>query len=124
MLTAKIDLLIKKLEDPGLDHLKMVDARVTCEECGETGNMGINCPTVCRDANFVGHSNNGYHPNQGFNARWIKPSFPFDNCQQGGIGQNFYRRINSEMGKKLLANVNVLEGIGSKMNNFIVAAQN
>jgi hypothetical protein len=26
MLTAKIDLLMKKLENPGLDHLKMVDA--------------------------------------------------------------------------------------------------
>jgi hypothetical protein len=26
MLTTKIDLLIKKLENPGLDHLKMVDA--------------------------------------------------------------------------------------------------
>jgi hypothetical protein len=46
MLTAKIDLLIKKLENPGLDHLKMVDARVTCEECGEMGHMGINCLTV------------------------------------------------------------------------------
>jgi hypothetical protein len=32
MPTTKIDLLMKKLEDPGLDHLKMVDARVTCEE--------------------------------------------------------------------------------------------
>jgi hypothetical protein len=26
MLTAKIDLLMKKLENPGLDHLKMVNA--------------------------------------------------------------------------------------------------
>jgi hypothetical protein len=26
MLTSKIDLLLKKLENPGLDHLKMVDA--------------------------------------------------------------------------------------------------
>jgi hypothetical protein len=26
MLTAKIDLLMKKLENPGLDRLKMVDA--------------------------------------------------------------------------------------------------
>jgi hypothetical protein len=43
---AKIDLLMKKLENPGLDHLKMVDARLTCEECGETGHMGINYPTV------------------------------------------------------------------------------
>jgi hypothetical protein len=46
MLTAKIDLLMKKPENPSLDHLKMVDARVTCEECGETCHMGFNCPTV------------------------------------------------------------------------------
>jgi hypothetical protein len=26
MLTAKVDLLMKKLENPSLDHLKMVDA--------------------------------------------------------------------------------------------------
>jgi hypothetical protein len=46
MLTAKIDLLMKKLKNPGLDHLKMVDSRVTCEECGETSHMGINCLTA------------------------------------------------------------------------------
>jgi hypothetical protein len=68
MLTIKIDLLVKKLEDPGLNHPKMVDTRVTYEECGEIGHMGINCPTVYQDTNFVGHSNNGYRPNQGFNA--------------------------------------------------------
>jgi hypothetical protein len=63
MLTAKIDLLIKKLENPDLDHLKMVDARVTCEECGETGHMGIHYPTVSQDVNFIGNSNNGFCPN-------------------------------------------------------------
>jgi hypothetical protein len=46
MLTTKIDLLMKKLENLGLDHLKKVNARVSCEECGETCHMGINCPTV------------------------------------------------------------------------------
>jgi hypothetical protein len=91
MLTAKIDLFMKKLENPVLDHLKMVDARVTCEECGETCHMGINCPTICQAANFVGHSNNGFRLNQGFNSRWNKPSFPFDNHQQDGNGQNFNR---------------------------------
>jgi hypothetical protein len=91
MLTTKIDLLMKKLENPGLDHLKMVDARVMCEECGETDHMDINCPTVPQDVNFIGNSNNNFCPNQGFNARWNKPSFPFDNCQQGGMGQNFNR---------------------------------
>jgi hypothetical protein len=137
MLTAKIDLLMKKLEDPSLDHLKMVDARVMCEECRETCHMGINCPTVCQDANFVGHSNNDYHPNKGFNARWNKPNFPFDNRQQGGSGQKFNRseqflkeivwdqlRINSKIAKKLLANDKVLEGIDSNMDNFIVVVQN
>jgi hypothetical protein len=89
MLTAKIDLLMKKLEILGLDHLKMVDARITCEECGETGHMGINCPTVPQDVNFVGNSNNGFCPNQSFNVGWNKPSFPFDNHQQGGNRQNF-----------------------------------
>jgi hypothetical protein len=79
MLTVKIDLLMKKLENPGLDHLIMVDARVTCEECGEIGHMDVNCPMVCQDANFVGHSNNDFHRNQGSNSTWNKPSFPFNN---------------------------------------------
>jgi hypothetical protein len=137
MLTVKIDLLMKKLENLGLNHLKMVDARVRCEECREIGHMGINCPMVPQDVNFFGNSNNGFCPNQGFNARWNKPSFPFDNCQQGGMGQNFNRserslkdiirdqlRIDSEVGKKLLANDRILKSINSKMNNFTVVVQN
>jgi hypothetical protein len=75
MLTAKIDLLMKKLENPSLDHLKMVDARVTCEDHREIGHMGVNRPTVYQDANFVGHSNNSFCLNQGFNSGWNKPSF-------------------------------------------------
>jgi hypothetical protein len=99
--------------------------------------MGIHCPMVSQDVNFVGNSNNGFYPNQGFNAGWKKPSFLFDNRQQGGMGQNFNRsepsledivrgdlRINSEVGKKLLANDRILESIDSKMNNFTVAVQN
>jgi hypothetical protein len=67
MLTAKIDLLMKKFENPGLDHLKMVDARVTCDECRETGYMGMNCPMVSQFVNFVGNSNSSFWPHQGFN---------------------------------------------------------
>jgi hypothetical protein len=112
----------------------MVDARVTCEEYREIGHMGINYPTVPQDVNFIGNSNNGFHPNQGFNAGWNKPSFLFDNHQQGGMGQNFnwsepslkdivqdQLRINLEIGKKLLATDRILESINSKMNNFTVA---
>jgi hypothetical protein len=46
MLTVKIDLM-KKLKDPSLNHLKMVDSHMACEECGETGHMGINFPMTC-----------------------------------------------------------------------------
>jgi transcription elongation factor Elf1 len=90
-LTTKIDCLVKKLENLGLDHLKMDNARVTCEECGEICHMGINSPMVTQDVNFVDNSNTGFHPNQGFNAMWNKPSFWFDNRKQGGMGQNFNR---------------------------------
>jgi hypothetical protein len=134
MLTAKIDLLMKKLKDPGLDNLKMVDGRVTCEECKEIGHMGINCPMVCQDANFVRLSNNGYRPNQGYNSGWNKPNFPFDNHQQVGNGRNFNRnqshlrdiirdqlRINDEFGKKVHATGKLLENISAKMDNFTVA---
>jgi hypothetical protein len=136
LLTAKIDLM-KKLENSGLDHLKMVDVRMTCEECREIGHMGVNCPSVCQDANFVGHSNNGFRPNQGFNSGWNKPSFAFDNRQQGGNGQNFNRnepqlrdiirdqlRINDEFGKKIHASDKLLENTSAKMDNFTVAMQN
>jgi hypothetical protein len=136
--TAKIDLHMKKLENPGLDHLKMVDARVACEECREIGHMGINCPTVSQDVNFIGNFNNSFHSNQGFNVGWNKCNFPFNNRQQGGMGQNFNKsepsfkdivwdhqlRINLEVGKKLLANDRILESINSKMNNFTMAVHN
>jgi hypothetical protein len=108
-----------------------------CEECGETDYMGINYLMVPQDVNFIGNSNNSFHPNQGFNAGWNKPSFPFNNRQQGGMGQNFNRsepslkdivwdqqRINLEVGMKLLANDRILESINSKMNNITVVVQN
>jgi hypothetical protein len=46
--------------------------------------MGSNCSRTYQDVN----SNNGFHPNQVFTLGG-KPSFSFDNRQQGGIGQNF-----------------------------------
>jgi hypothetical protein len=134
MLTTKIHLLIKKVENMDLNHLKMVDARVICEECGETGHMCINCPMVYQDANFVGHSNNGFRLNKGFNFGWNKPSFPFDNHLQGGSGQNFNKnepqlrdiigdqlRINDEFGKKIHGTDKLLENISVKMDCFTVA---
>jgi predicted house-cleaning noncanonical NTP pyrophosphatase (MazG superfamily) len=99
--------------------------------------MGINCPMVPQDVNFICNSNNDFCPNQGFNAGWNKPNFLFSNCQQGGMGQNFNRsepslkdivrdhlRINLEVGRKLLATDKIMESIDNKMKNFTVAVQN
>jgi hypothetical protein len=52
MHTTKIHLLMKKHEDSVLDHRKMVDSHMTCEECGDMDYMVTNCPTVCQDVNF------------------------------------------------------------------------
>jgi hypothetical protein len=136
MLTVKIDILMKKLEDPGLNHLKIINSRMTCEECGEIGHMGINCPTTCQDVNFIENSN-GFRPNQGFNSGWNKPNFPFDNRQQGGNSHNFYRnepslrdiirdqvKINHDFDKRFQATNKLLENMGVKMDNFTVAMQN
>jgi hypothetical protein len=43
--------------------------------------MDINCLTVPQDVNFISNSNNGFHPNQDFNAGRNKPSFLLDNRQ-------------------------------------------
>jgi hypothetical protein len=99
--------------------------------------MGINCPPVPQDVNFVGNSSNGFCPNQGFNVGWNKPNFPFNNRQQGGNEHNFNRnepslrdiirdqvRINDEVGKKIHVMDKLLENINDKMDSFAVATQN
>jgi hypothetical protein len=137
MLTAKIVLLMKKLEDPSLDHLIKVNACMTCEECREMGHMVVNCPTVHQDINFVGNSNKGFCPNRGFNLGWNKLNFPFKNLQQEGDGQNFNRnepslrdividqlKINKDFGKRIHATDKLLENMSSKMDSFTIATQN
>ena len=49
MLAMKIDLLLKKFEDYSEDKAQMqtlqaLDARMTCEVCGNVGHLGDNCP--------------------------------------------------------------------------------
>jgi hypothetical protein len=53
---------------------------------GKTGHMGTNCSITCQDVN----SNNSFIL---IKASLLggKPSFPFDNHQRGGMGQNFNR---------------------------------
>jgi hypothetical protein len=46
MLSAKMDLLMKKLKDRATEKQKVMyinDSRVTCEECRNTGHSGNKC---------------------------------------------------------------------------------
>jgi len=77
MLAAKMDLLMKRLESPHQEANQVMDSRMTCEVCGETGHMGNSCPVTQEEAHFVGvnnSNNSGFHPQQGWNS---KPNLPF-----------------------------------------------
>ena len=63
MLSAKIDLLMKKLEDRANENQEVMhihDSRMTCEEYGNTGHLGSNSPETHEDVNFV--NNNYFRP--------------------------------------------------------------
>ena len=63
MLSAKMDLLMKNLEDQANEKKEVMhicDSHMTCEKCGNTGHSGSNCPEMHGDMNFV--NNNYSHP--------------------------------------------------------------
>ena len=76
MLSAMLDLLMKKLNDKAKDKREVMhvyDSHMTCEECGDTGHLGNHCLEVHEDVNYI--INNNYyfynHPqqNQGWNQQ-------------------------------------------------------
>jgi hypothetical protein len=63
MLSAKMDLLMKRLEEWANEKKEVMhihDSRMTYEECGNTEHSGNNCPKTYEDVNFI--NNNNYHP--------------------------------------------------------------
>jgi hypothetical protein len=76
MLSAKMDLLMKKLDerDNEKKEVKLIhDSRITCEECGGTGHLGSNCPKIQEDVNYI-NNNSNYHPQQ--NQEWSQQQRP------------------------------------------------
>jgi hypothetical protein len=63
MLSTKMDLLMKKLEDRVSEireAMHINDSRMTCKECGNTGHSGSNCPKLQEDVNYI--NDNNYRP--------------------------------------------------------------
>ena len=82
MLSAKMDLLMKRLEERSNEKDVMrnpvhaIDSHITCEVCGNIGHSGNDCPETRQDAHFV---NNGFRPQGGqqigraYSARRLQP---------------------------------------------------
>jgi 6-phosphogluconolactonase/glucosamine-6-phosphate isomerase/deaminase len=65
MFSAKMDLLMKKLEDwtnEKKEDMHIHDSHMTCEVCGDNGHSGSNCPETQVDVNYI--NNNNCHPQQ------------------------------------------------------------
>jgi hypothetical protein len=63
MLAAKMDLLLKRLDQRAADKEAMkatvqaMDSHMTCEIYGEVEHLGYNCPKTREDATYI---NNGF----------------------------------------------------------------
>ena len=67
MLAMKIDLLLMKFEDYSQDKAQMqilqaLEARMTCEVCGNVGHSGDNYPETQEEAMCLNGNNNGFRP--------------------------------------------------------------
>ena len=134
MLSAKMDLLMKKLKDRANEKQEVMhihDSRMTCEECGNTGHLGNNCPKTHEDVNFV--NNNYYRPQQ--NQVWNQQQRP--NYQGNYQGNNNFNnqpplrelisgqaKIMEGLSRKLASNDKILENINNRMDSFFSAIKN
>jgi hypothetical protein len=67
MLSAKMDLLMKRLDEKVGEKKEVMhihDSRMTCEECGDTGHSGSNCLELQEDVNYFNNNSNYYRPQQ------------------------------------------------------------
>ena len=88
MIAAKLDLLIKKMEEESKQQIHApiyaMGLHFTCEVCGNEGHSGNDCPETREDCTYLNNnSNNGYRPPQGGQG-WNQPRPPF----QGGNNYN------------------------------------
>jgi hypothetical protein len=68
MLATKVDLLMKKLEaSSNVETTKIMDARMTCNVCGNVGHSGNDCPKTREEPSFINNDNNNGFRNKNNN---------------------------------------------------------
>jgi hypothetical protein len=139
MLTAKVDLLIKRLEDQMGEKKEVMhihDSCMTCKECGDTEHLGSNCPKLQEDVNYI--NNNNYRPQQ--NQGWNQQQRPnYQGNYRGNFQSNNYNtsnqpplrdviagqsRLLDQMSRKVTSIDKTLETISTRMDAFASAIKN
>jgi hypothetical protein len=91
MLTAKLDLLLKKLDEGIWPQMPVpvhaINSYFTCKVCGDGGHSGNDFPETREDAAYI-NNNTGYRPQGG--QGWGQARPPFQ-----GVGNNFNSNFNS-----------------------------
>jgi hypothetical protein len=132
MLALKVDQLIKKINTP--QAIQDIDARMTCEHCGNVGHIRSCCPDAqIEEVNFTNNNNTGFRQRQNFGWE-SKPNLPFDkDLGNSGFSQNDpsikdivlgQSLINESICQKFISANKVLESIDSRMESFNTALQN
>jgi len=126
MLSAMMDLLMKKLEDRANEKQEIMhihDSCMTSEVCGNTGHSGNNYPETHEDVNFV--NNNYFRPQQ--NQGWNQQQRPnYQGNYQGNNFNNFNQpplreliasqsKLIERLSRKVATNDKILENINNRM---------
>jgi uncharacterized coiled-coil protein SlyX len=139
MLFAKMNLLMKKLEDRANEKQEVMhihDSHMTCEEYGNTRHSGYNCLEIHEDVNIV--NNNYYHPqqNQGWNQQ---QRANYQGNYQGNPQSNNFNNFNQpplreliagqsklmeRLSRKIATNDKILENINNRMESFASTIKN
>ena len=103
------------------------DSRMTCEEYGNTGHSGSNCPETHEDVNFVNNNYSRPQQNQGWNQQ---QRLNYQGNYQGNNYNNFNNqpllrglifgqaKIMEGLSRKLASNDKMLENINNRMDSF------
>ena len=130
MLAAKLDLLLKRLNERAHEKEAMMatvqatDSQMTCKVFGEVGHSGNNSPETREEASYI---NNGFR--QGNNNGWNNQSRPQGDNLNFNSNYNSNQpslkdlvlgqaKINENLTKKLTYNDKMLENINFKIEGL------
>jgi hypothetical protein len=120
MLSTKIDLLMKRLEeraqekDAMMGTVQCMNLHLTCEVCGNVGNLGNDCSKTREEAAFINNgscqpSNNGWNnqsrpqDNSNYNSNYNSNQPSFKDLVLGQV------KSNENITKKLMSMIKCLK---------------